>query len=191
MIEIRKLNKYTMEDEKSFGLHGYTTSKIYDVEKEERDNQITFSVRLTELGNTLTKVWPYIDEDIKWYSNILNQGLSLGAYQGNRLVGVIIVEEVKWNNSLSIANLLVSDDYRGQGIGSRLIERITCMAIEKGIRIISLETQSTNVPAIGFYKKNEFEFEALDLSLYTNEDKEKKEVAFFMKKKLQVVTRAN
>ncbi|TCT15642.1 acetyltransferase (GNAT) family protein [Natranaerovirga pectinivora] len=184
MIEIRKLMKYTMENEKSFGLHGFTTKKIYEVEKKEKYDQIEFLVRLLELGKPLTKIWPYIEEDISWYNKIISQELSFGAYDENKLVGVIIVDEVKWNNSFSIANLLVSDKYRGKGVGSLLIDKITCIAKKKGVRVLSLETQSTNVPAITFYMKNGFVLDALDLSLYTNEDIKKNEIAFFMKKKL-------
>lgn len=52
-----------------------------------------------------------------------------------------------------------------------------------GVRAISLETQSTNVPAIRFYRKCGYEVDCVVLSLYTNRDAEDGEVALIMKKK--------
>ena len=61
-------------------------------------------------------------------------------------------------------------------------------AIEKAkaanLRIVTCETQNTNVPAIRFYRKLGFHMEALNLSLYTNEDYPDGEIALFMKRKL-------
>lgn len=184
MIEIRKLIHYTMEDEKSLGLHGYISKGVYSVKKELKENEVLFSVKLEDLEEPFTKHWPYIDDDITDYNKVIEQGLSLGAYDNNTLVGVIIVEEVKWNNSIHIANLLISGQYRGSGIGTSFMDMVTNVAKEKDVRIISLETQNTNVPAITFYLKNGFELDALDLSLYSNDDVSKGEVAFFMKKKI-------
>jgi ribosomal protein S18 acetylase RimI-like enzyme len=46
------------------------------------------------------------------------------------------------------------------------------------------ETQTTNVPAICFYRQAGFEFGGIDLSYYTNRDRIDGEVALFMKRKL-------
>lgn len=184
LIELRLLNKYSIQDEKSLGLHGYKSSQMYKVEKEDKGGNIVISINMVDLKDSFIKEWPFIEEDFKMYNEVIKHGLSFGAYDYNKLVGIIIVEEVKWNNSFNIANLMVSEEYRGKGIGSQLIDKVTYKALERKIRIISLETQSTNMPSIKFYKKNGFKLEALDLSLYTNNDLERKEVAFIMKKKL-------
>jgi ribosomal protein S18 acetylase RimI-like enzyme len=57
-------------------------------------------------------------------------------------------------------------------------------AREANLRIAYCETQNTNVPAIRFYRKLGFRMEALNLSLYTNEDYPDGEIALFMKRKL-------
>ena len=50
---------------------------------------------------------------------------------------------------------------------------------------MSRATQTTNVPAIDFYRKVGFEVDGIDLSYYGNNDVEAGEVALFMKRKLE------
>jgi ribosomal protein S18 acetylase RimI-like enzyme len=47
---------------------------------------------------------------------------------------------------------------------------------EKGARMLVLETQSCDVPAIGFYLRFGFELIGFDAAAYSNEDIAKKEV---------------
>ncbi len=118
------------------------------------------------------------------YNTIIKQGYSLGAYEDNKLVGVLIAEYRKWNNSLWIAEIVVAENCRGKGIGSTLMDDLIHIANEDQIRVIGLETQSINLPAISFYRKKGFEVDGFDLSMYSNDDIEKKEIALFMKKKM-------
>lgn len=183
MITVKKLRQFTIDDEKSFGLNGFETREIYIVSKEEKDDEINISIKLKRLKEPLIRKWPHIEKDIVWYNEIITQKLSLGAYDNDKLIGVLIVEKREWNNSLWVANIVISEEYRGRGIGSLLMDNLFRLARDKGFRIIGLETQSTNLPAISFYRKNGFELDGIDLSLYTNNDVKNEEVAFYMKKK--------
>jgi ribosomal protein S18 acetylase RimI-like enzyme len=184
MIIVKKLRQFTIEDEKSFGLNGFLTREIYEVSKEEKNHGINISLKLKKLEEPLIKEWPHIEKDIVWYNEIIRQELSFGAYDNSRLIGALIVEKREWNNSLWIANIAIAEEYRGRGIGSLLMDNLFRLARVKQVRIIGLETQSTNLPAIKFYRKNDFELDGIDLSLYTNSDVENKEVALYMKKKI-------
>lgn len=185
MITVKKLRQFTIEDEKSFGLNGFVTREIYEVSKEEKDDEINISLKLKRLEEPLIKEWPYIEKDIVWYNEIIMQELSLGAYDNEKLIGVLIVEKREWNNSLWVADIAIAQEYRRKGIGSLLMDNLFKLARVKQVRIIGLETQSTNLPAILFYRRNGFELDGVDLSLYTNNDIENKEVALYMKKKIQ------
>ena len=123
MININQLKSYTLADEKSLGLHGYATDKIYKIDKLEEDNNVLISMRLTTLDKFITVTWPYIENDINWYNNIIKQNLSYGAYIEGKLVGVIIAEKREWNNSISVVNFIISDQNRYKGIGSMLITK--------------------------------------------------------------------
>ena len=109
----------------------------------------------------------------------------MGAYEKDKLVGIVITEAKSWNNSLWIWDVQVSNKHRRRGIASLLLDRLTVLAKDAGFRIIGLEVQNTNVPAISLYRKAGFELDGIDLSYYTNNDlAEDGQVAFFMKKKL-------
>ena len=102
----------------------------------------------------------------------MKQGNSFGVY-GNELLGFAICEEQEWNNSFYISNIIVSQNERQKGIGKLLIQKIIEQAKNKKIRLISLETQNTNVPAIKFYHKLGFKITGLMSNLYDDENIEK------------------
>jgi len=184
MLQVKKITTFTMEDEISFGLNGFYTNEIYEISKEERSEEIKISLKLKKLDQPIKKEWPHLESDIVMYNEIIKQGYSFGAYEDNKLVGVLIAEFRTWNNSLWIAEIVVADNCRGKGIGNALMDDLIHIANENQIRVIGLETQSINLPAISFYRKKGFEVDGLDLSLYSNDDIEKNEVALFMKKKI-------
>ncbi len=111
-------------------------------------------------------------------------GFSLAAYDGDQMVGIAITEQRRWNRSLWVWEFHVAEAYRGRGIGTRLMQAVIETARQAGLRVVALETQSSNVPAIRFYRKCGFVIDGLDLSFYTNDDVQKDEVAVFMKNKL-------
>lgn len=55
-----------------------------------------------------------------------------------------------------ITNVAVTKEYRGRGIGSALLESLKIIALEKGLRFISLEVRRSNNGAIALYKKHGF-----------------------------------
>jgi streptothricin acetyltransferase len=165
---------------------GYISDEKYAVTKSEDGDHTIFDIQLVKLDNPHQANFEqdFRGEDFPRYVEMLAQDHSFGAYHNGRLVAFAINEVNDWNRSLRIWEFQVMQDYRGQGIGRALMERVISKAVESKFRIIVLETQNTNVPAIRFYRKMGFTLEALDLSLYTNEDVESGEVAFFMKRKL-------
>jgi ribosomal protein S18 acetylase RimI-like enzyme len=91
-------------------------------------------------------------------------------------VGWIEVGYERWNNRMRVWEFLVREDFRRSGIGSLLMDYAVTAAKEKGARMLVLETQSCNVPAIGFYLKYGFRLIGFDLAAYSNEDIERKEI---------------
>lgn len=183
MLELRTLTQISAEDLRSLGA-GYTSLERYRVSKVESDARTVFTVQLEALQRPFKKVWPENASELDRYRGYLEAGLSVGAYLDEGLVGLAIVEHQAWNNTLWIWELRVSERHRRQGIGRRLIERVTDSAVAMGCRAVGLECQATNVPAIRFYRSVGFELDGLDLSLYSNSDAEQGEVCFYMKRKL-------
>jgi predicted N-acetyltransferase YhbS len=79
-----------------------------------------------------------------------------GAYEGNQLVGVAVLDTV-WRGPrrdlLQLEMLHVSRDYRAQGLGSRLLEQAGAAARERGARGLYISaTPSENT--IRFYRRH-------------------------------------
>lgn len=181
MIEIRPLTNFDTARLREL-ISGYISPAIYQVTKSENELCTTISMVLKNLDTPYVKQWDTTDAEIDYYRTLLREGLSLGAYNGDRLVGVAIAEKKKWNRTLWIWEFHVHPDYQNQRLGTRMMEQITNIGREKGCRVIVCETQNTNVPAIRFYRNVGFEVGAVDLSYYTNSDVTDFEVAIFMKR---------
>ena len=90
------------------------------------------------------------------------------------------ISREEWNDRLRITNLLVRDEYRRCGIGRFLIEKAKEIAQNEDRRVITLETQSCNVPAIDFYLKQGFVFSGTNIYFYSNIDEEYDEIMIEM-----------
>lgn len=184
MLTVKQLEQFTLEDQKSFGFNGFKTNKTYVVEKRECEDELIISVKIKDLKETYQKEWSNNSESQKFFEEVIKQGLSFRASINEELVGVLIVSEIKWNNSLWIENIIISEKHRGKGIGKALLKNLMMLASERKIRIVGLETQSTNYPAIQFYKKYGFEIDGIDFSLYPSSSEGKIDVAIIMKRKV-------
>lgn len=169
MIEIKLLTSFTMEDEKSLGLNGFDTDVIYEVTKENSDDEMTVSLKRVTLKEPMRREWPHQESDIDLYKDIIKQGYSYGAYKDDQLVGVVMTEYKELEHSLWITEIVVADHCRHMGIGSVLWDKVIQTANRAQINYIELETQSTNYPAISFYRKNGFEVNGLDMLENLNE----------------------
>jgi ribosomal protein S18 acetylase RimI-like enzyme len=77
---------------------------------------------------------------------------------------------------MRVWELSVDENHRRKGLGTLLMNHAVKVAKERGVRMLVLETQSCNVPAISFYLKFGFVLVGLDVAAYSNEDIERKEV---------------
>ncbi|GJM41137.1 MAG: hypothetical protein DHS20C20_14190 [Ardenticatenaceae bacterium] len=164
---------------------GYVTQESYIVEKQELDEFVLFSLRLSPLPIPKTIAYNHLDEEeLARIAEIVAASLSLGAFVAGELVGVALASAESWNRSLRVWEFHVAEPWRGQGIGRRLMDRLVETAVQQNLRIIVCETQSCNVPAIRAYRKLGFVLDGIDLSFYSNEDVQTDNVAIFMKRYL-------
>ncbi len=181
MIAIRTLVRLDRAELEAV-ITGYSSPARYRVHREESDEAASF--RLELVAQPYVKLPDLTDEDLPIYAAAAAQGLSLGAYDGEKLIGVALAERRDWNRSLFVWEFNVAAAYRRQGIGLRLMDALAERARAAGLRVMVCETQTTNVPAIRFYRKAGFALDGIDLSLYGNDDWPDGEVALFMKRRL-------
>lgn len=173
-MEIRKLQKLTSNPSIKWGLNGYTTEIIYSVSSIELGGSFEFILR--EKSLLYTKVWETTSEDIEELNTIIEKENSFGAYVNEELAGWIICKHRTWNNSFYIENILIDEKHRRQGIGIMLIKSAIKEARRLNCRVIELETQNTNYPAIQFYRRMGFNITGLNTRLYNNSE----ELALYM-----------
>ena len=183
MVEIRQLRDLQCDDLKV--ADGYVSTARYRVRKAEIARAVCFTLDRQELSEPYEKRWTVSEEDFQRYRDVVGQGMSFAAYDGGSLAGVAIAEPVGWNRSLWIREFGILSPYRRQGLGRRLMDRVALHASKEGFRVLVCETQTTNVPAIDFYRSVGFEVGGIDLSYYGNDDVEAGEVALFLKRKLE------
>ena len=108
-----------------------------------------------------------LNEDL--LSDWLENPVAYGAFEGDKLIGMVEGFLEKWNNRFRIANICVFDQAnRRSGIGTKLMETILKAAEKSGARMVVLETQTFNFKAISFYKKHGFEIIGFDRYAYSN-----------------------
>lgn len=59
-----------------------------------------------------------------------------------------------------LEDILITESWRGRGIGQRLFDRLIIEAREKGLRGITWQVLEWNQPAIRFYQKYQASFDA-------------------------------
>lgn len=163
---------------------GHESWETFDVSRIETENSVYFSMTLRKLDSLFVNTWIPTEVDLKEYEKSFAQDTSIAAYEDGLLVGVAIGDVVEWNKTFWIREFHVRKNFHRRGIGWLMMEKMVDIARERGMRIVALETQNTNVPAIRFYQAMGFSVDSLDVSFYTNDDYEKGEMAIFMKRKL-------
>lgn len=154
---------------------------MYEIKLRKSGGQINFKMNPVKNQEGYIK---FIDNDpvtLEDYNLMNLHGYSLGTYNEDELIGFLIAEERTWNNSVRVEMIRVADDYKGQGIGTNMLKSLEYHSKQCNNRIVDIETQNTNVPAINFYLKNGYEFAGLNMTLYDPSDAEN-EIAVFMSK---------
>ena len=106
MIEIRKLKQLRREDLQI--MDGYVSTDRYNVSKTETADEFCFILKRQKLDEPYAKRWSVLDEDFRNYSELVNCGLSLGAYDAGQLVGIAISEKIEWNSASWQKSLSIS-----------------------------------------------------------------------------------
>jgi len=171
-LNIKKLDKSYKGKKVIFK---YQSEYYYDIVYREIDGGFQYNLvkktfeepRKKEFVSVLLEDW-------------LENPVLFGAEYNGKIVGFIELSHETWNNRLRVSNIYIEEKYRRKGIGTELMKYAINFAKQNKIRALVLETQSCNHPAISFYMKCGFSIIGFDLSCYSNEDVERREVRIEM-----------
>lgn len=153
----------------------YESELYYDVRMRDTANGFTVDFVRMPFPQTFVK-----KETDKLFSQSADAAEAHGIFDGDKLVAILEISPVFWNNRLRILNIWVDQAYRRLGLGRRLIRFAKRAAATQGRRAVVLEVQSCNSKAIAFYLSQGFMLSGFDAYAYSNEDIEKKEVRLEM-----------
>lgn len=163
---------------------GYTSTEVYRVVREETPETMRFELRLTPLEQPFVKRYPLDAAELTRYRDLARMGYVFGAYEDEVCTGIAICDPQPWNRSLVAHEFHIAPAVQRSGIGRQLMAAVERHARTLGVRVIVCETQNSNVPAIRFYRALGFALDGIDISLYTNDDLARGEVALFLKKRV-------
>ena len=174
MLTIRKIKTKDYPTGKKVR-YTYTSEKYYEVSSEKVDVGWHFSL------NEKNFVEPFVKEMDEEIFEPYKEGSEVYlAHINGEESAIMVIQKMEWNNMLLIHDLYVDVQHKNKGIGRTLIEIAKKRAMGLGIRAITLETQTSNYPAIQFYLKNGFELVGFNKISYTNQDVRNKEVRIEM-----------
>lgn len=140
------------------------------------DNGIwTFTEQLYE--KPYIKYYPNDDENYAEYINSTNKVVYF-SYKSGECIGQVRLRK-NWNKYAFIEDIAVSQNFRGQGIGSELINKSIEWARQNNLYGLMLETQDNNLLACRFYIKCGFKIGAVDTMLYANFDNNDEKAMFW------------
>jgi len=152
-------------------VYRYVTSSYYDLQIRRKAESWEIELTLKHLNQPLEKSF-----EERLFSDYVEDPRVFAAELEGKLVGWIELGYQKWNNRMRVWQFLVKDGFRRKGIGKALMKHGIKVAKERGARMLVLETQTCNVPAINFYLSQGFELLGFDKAAYSNEDIERREV---------------
>jgi len=165
---------------------GYESDSFFRPRQSETENFVLFNLEKIDLAQPYKKANDPIDADtLRLYRKILKENFSFGAHVGDRLVGLLVAGKSVWNKSVWVWEFHVEENYRGQGIGKKLMDAVVEVAQKEGFRTIVCETQNKNASAIQAYRHLGFKVEGIDISYYSNQDYPNGDIAIFMKRRIE------
>ncbi len=151
----------------------YISHNYYDVEINNSNDgfNVSFSKKAFE-----TPYEKMPDKSDKLFQPWWDEIKAWGIIENGRLIAVIETAVEDWSNRLRVTELWVDDAYRRQGIGTALMNIALKRAKEEKRRVLMLETQSCNEPAVNFYLSYGFSLIGFDSCAYRNDDTTRREV---------------
>ena len=156
-------------------LYTYETNTFYQIKSVQTENGWTFTL------HEQPSPQPFVKQLEEEMFDAYKDGSNYYVAQWNgEEAAVLVVQQLDWNNTLLIHDLYVYERFKRLGIGSKLIAYVKERAKVLGVRAITLETQTSNYPAVQFYLKHGFQLVGFNTISYSNKDVEKGEVRLEM-----------
>lgn len=138
---------------------------IEDLKAIQELNLQLFQKEIAEYDDTLDDKWTFSEIGTQYYHDKIqnNDSIALVAVDNAKTVGYMVggIRKAKSSRNIdSIAeleNMFILDEYRCQGIGSKLVEEFLNWSKKQGVSRVRVIASAQNHRAIDFYKKHGFQ----------------------------------
>ena len=144
--------------------------------KEIQELNVKFFQNQYEYDKDIILDWPLSEEGTIYFKSIIENEVVYVVYDNAKIVGYLAGRYDKGNPYLNkkIAEVLlvfVDSEYRGNSIGSKLVDMFKKECNEKGIYNYNVGVYCENLEGIKFWEKKGFD-KRIDISLACNEARE-------------------
>lgn len=140
------------------------TATSEDLKHIQELNYMLFEKEYKEFDPTLNCEWTFGNEGESYFKKRISEddGCALVALDGERIVGYLVggIEERGSYRTLPVfaelENMLILDECRGKGVGSKLHNAFVEWCKSKGVGRMRVGASAQNTGGINFYRKNGF-----------------------------------
>ena len=130
-----------------------------------------FKLEKENFDSTLIVEWPLTKEGKNYFEDLIKNEFVIVAIVNEKIIGYLagtICEKCPYEITQygEINNMLVDNNYRGQGVGKRLINKFKDYCKSKNINNLKVVASAKNTNAIKFYKTQGFN--EFDISFIMN-----------------------
>lgn len=105
--------------------------------------------------------WPFDSSGKDYFIDMINNNIVYIAFDNNKPIGYLAGNTKSENEYITIKvaeidNMFVDENYRGNNIGTILIDCFKKYCIQNGIKTFKVNASARNIKALEFYKKNGF-----------------------------------
>ena len=158
--------------------HSITSESVWQLELHRDHGQVKAMFREVRLPRSISVAYPrnpfVLSDD--W----TKRSMVYTALLDQDVVGYVSLLERGMDSTVSVTDLVVNSANRHQGVGSALLTAAQDWAAARSLRLIILEMQSKNLPAIRLSQKFGYEFCGYNDHYYLTQD-----VALFFAKSLK------
>ena len=136
-------------------------ASLEDLEIIRKLNNNLFKLEKENYDPTLVENWPLSDSGKEYFEDLINNHYVIVALINQEIVGYLagtineqgLYEKIQYGE---LNNMLIKDEYRGYGIGKKLIDSFKDYCKTNDIHDIKVVASFANKSAIEFYHKNGF-----------------------------------
>ena len=150
--------------------HAYTTDRVWQMNVFEEVGQWQISFKRENLPRTIDVEYPVDERRLRAALPDDHCFLIAASREDGEIVGYLSMQCELPHRIAQVQDLIVSRPYRGNGIGSRLLNVARSWARERDLAQMTIELQTKNFPGIAFCQAAGFAFCGFNDRYFLNGD---------------------